>query len=301
LRNCKYVRIRRSRGPGTLRRSPQYLRIDCGGSPSWDGPPSSDSHRQRDVEHHVGGFVPWVQTSTISPSPRGQAPGAPPRHHRQPSRASRRQQVLIYRSPINYPDRATITARTGAASRHRVITTHDGGRRPRHVNDPQPLAGGCSRLEAAHSVPPEIRTCDRRSGKLTQSCRPSRTISDYPLRFAARNEAQRKLGRSPQYLAERCGGPPSSDGHRQPSRITSTTTDDDNSDSTTTADSRQREPPARATARTVTASRGDSPTATDNRHTITTTGQATGRQAPHTDTGRRPGAGPVRWRKRHKR
>jgi hypothetical protein len=37
----------------------------------------------------------------------------------------------------------------------------------------QPPVGGLGgrRLEAAHSVPPQIRTCDRRSGTLTQSCR----------------------------------------------------------------------------------------------------------------------------------
>jgi hypothetical protein len=41
-------------------------------------------------------------------------------------------------------------------------------------------------------VPPEIRTCDRRSGKLTQSCRPFRTSSDYPfglLRGTERSES----------------------------------------------------------------------------------------------------------------
>ena len=47
MRNCKYVRIGASRGPGTLRRSPQYLANDvpdCGGSPS-SGRPSVDLAR----------------------------------------------------------------------------------------------------------------------------------------------------------------------------------------------------------------------------------------------------------------
>jgi hypothetical protein len=47
-----------------------------------------------------------------------------------------------------------------ASSPRRARQRHDGGRRSRHVSDPQPGPGGW--LEAAHSVPPEIRTCDRR-------------------------------------------------------------------------------------------------------------------------------------------
>jgi hypothetical protein len=75
------------------------------------------------------------------------------------------------------------------ASRHHhaeraSVTT--GGRRSRHVSDPQPGLGGACRLEAAHSVPPEIRTCDRRPAKLTQSCRPFRDKFGLPLRCAAR-------------------------------------------------------------------------------------------------------------------
>jgi hypothetical protein len=37
----------------------------------------------------------------------------------------------------------------------------------------------CSKL-TVRRVPPEIRICDRRPAKLTQSCRPFRTSSDYP-------------------------------------------------------------------------------------------------------------------------
>jgi len=70
-------------------------------------------------------------------------------------------------------------------SPRRARQRHDGGRRSRHVSDPQPGLGGACRLEAAHSVPPEIRTCDRRSAKLTQSCRPFRTSSDYPFGIAS--------------------------------------------------------------------------------------------------------------------
>jgi hypothetical protein len=54
-----------------------------------------------------------------------------------------------------------------------VVTAFPARERP-------PAGAGGTRLEAAHSVPPEIRTCDRRSGKLTQSCRPFRTNLDYP-------------------------------------------------------------------------------------------------------------------------
>jgi hypothetical protein len=70
-------------------------------------------------------------------------------------------------------------------------------RRSRHVSDPQPRAGGC-RLEATHSVPPEIRTCDRRPGKLNAVLQTVPDKFGLPLRFAARNGAQRKLGRSSQ-------------------------------------------------------------------------------------------------------
>jgi hypothetical protein len=71
-------------------------------------------------------------------------------------------------------------------SPRRARQRHDGGRRSRHVSDPQPGLGGACRLEAAHSVPPEIRKCDRRSAKLTQPCRPFPDKFGLPLRFAAR-------------------------------------------------------------------------------------------------------------------
>ena len=71
-------------------------------------------------------------------------------------------------------------------SPRRARQRHDGGRRSRHVSDPQPGLGGACRLEAAHSVPPETRTCDRRPAKLTQPCRPFRDKFGLPLRCAAR-------------------------------------------------------------------------------------------------------------------
>jgi len=71
-------------------------------------------------------------------------------------------------------------------SPRRARQRHDGGRRSRHVSDPQPGLGGACRLEAAHSVPPETRTCDRRPAKLTQPCRPFPDKFGLPLRFAAR-------------------------------------------------------------------------------------------------------------------
>jgi hypothetical protein len=74
-------------------------------------------------------------------------------------------------------------------SPRRARQRHDGGRRSRHVSDPQPGLGGACRLEAAHSVPPEIRKCDRRSAKLTQPCRPFPDKFGLPLRFAARHHA----------------------------------------------------------------------------------------------------------------
>ena len=123
------------------------------------------------------------------------------------------------------PGASTATARTVTASpsrrgqatdseRHHVIASsprrarqrHDGGRRSRHVSDPQPRAGGC-RLKAAHSVPPEIRTCDRRSGKLTQSCRPFRTSSDYP--FARHHHARHHLDRDRRRAGREAAGGPS--------------------------------------------------------------------------------------------
>ena len=82
-------------------------------------------------------------------------------------------------------EKAAATA--GFRGRHRIIAPlprrarqrHDGGRLSRHVSDPQPGAGGC-RLEATHSVPPEIRTCDRRPGKLNAVLQAVPTSSDYP-------------------------------------------------------------------------------------------------------------------------
>jgi hypothetical protein len=99
----------------------------------------------------------------------------------------------------------TAAAQATDSGRHHVIAPssrrarqrHDGVRRSRHVSDPQPRAGGC-RLEATHSVPPEIRTCDRRPGKLNAVLQTVPDKFGLPLRFAARNGAQRKLGRSSQ-------------------------------------------------------------------------------------------------------
>jgi hypothetical protein len=56
---------------------------------------------------------------------------------------------------------ASITATSMRPCKRRARQRHDGSGRSQHVSDPQRGAGGC-RLEAAHSVPPEIRTCDRR-------------------------------------------------------------------------------------------------------------------------------------------
>jgi hypothetical protein len=117
-------------------------------------------------------------------------------------------------------------------------------RRSRHVSDPQPGARGC-RLEATHSVPPEIRTCDRRPGKLNAVLQTVPTVRITPS-VAARNGAQRKLGRSPQYLDDRLrrtailrrSPPPRHHRQRHAHRII--TTDDDGASVATTAGSRQK-------------------------------------------------------------
>jgi hypothetical protein len=79
------------------------------------------------------------------------------------------------------------------------------------LSEPPAWGWGC-RLEAAHSVPPEIRTCDRRPAKLTQSCRPFRTSSDYPfgvLRGTERSDRRRIIG-----SCSDCIPPPASPGRR---------------------------------------------------------------------------------------
>jgi hypothetical protein len=81
-----------------------------GGPPSWDG------HRQRS---RIRLIVPPRHHQ-----PRRQAPAAPPRHHRRTKSLSEKAipPASIAPSPVLGTDRATITARTGAASRHRAIT-----------------------------------------------------------------------------------------------------------------------------------------------------------------------------------
>ena len=68
-------------------------------------------------------------------------------------------------------------------------------------------------------MPPEIRTCDRRSGKLTQSCRPFRTSSDYPFGLLRGTERSESSGALHNTLATDCGGTPSFDGPRQLSPV----------------------------------------------------------------------------------
>ena len=104
------------------------------------------------------------------------------------------------------------------SERHRAITTSStpASRRrqafPAPERPPAKGLGAVFRLEAAHSVPPEIKYghVTDGQGKLTQSLQtvPNKfgltlRFAALPLRFAARNGAQRKLGRSPQYLDNR--------------------------------------------------------------------------------------------------
>jgi hypothetical protein len=85
--------------------------------------------------------------------------------------------------------------------RHRVIgpsprrarQRHDGGRRSRHLSDPRPGAGGRCRLEAAHSVPPEVRTCDRRPRQANAVLQIVPDEFGLPLRFAARTTSRHRV------------------------------------------------------------------------------------------------------------
>jgi hypothetical protein len=79
-----------------------------------------------------------------------------------------------------------------ASSSRRARQRHDGGRRSRHVSDPQPGLGGACRLEAAHSVPPEIRTCNRRPRQANAF---PQTVPDkfgLLLRFASRTASRHR-------------------------------------------------------------------------------------------------------------
>jgi hypothetical protein len=55
-------------------------------------------------------------------------------------------------------------------------------------------------------VPPEIRTCDRRSGKLTQSCRPFPDKFGLPLRLLRGTERSESWGALHNTLPTDCGG-----------------------------------------------------------------------------------------------
>ena len=77
------------------------------------------------------------------------------------------------------------TTTTAPALPRRARQRHDGGRRSRHVSDPQLRGWGPCRLEAAHSVPPEIRTCDRRPRQANAVLQTVPDKSGLPLRFTA--------------------------------------------------------------------------------------------------------------------
>jgi hypothetical protein len=86
------------------------------------------------------------------------------------------------RCPLLGVMRTSQALRAIASSRSTTTTATAPRRRQVFPARERPPAGGWGRrrLEAAHSVPPEIRTCADGQSKLTQSSRPFWTSSDYP-------------------------------------------------------------------------------------------------------------------------
>jgi hypothetical protein len=144
-----------------------------------EGPPSLDGPARSRITATLDATVPAIERT-----PRPLAALAP--------RITETSFLELWQSITSRVTAANARQLTDCGKEAGARQRHDGGRRSRHVSDPQPGAGGC-RLEAAHSVLPEIRTCDRRP---RQANAVLQTVPDkfgLPLGFAARTTSRHRV------------------------------------------------------------------------------------------------------------